>query len=388
MNNYNLRQLDSTLLILFTMSDLETPEIEAQENQINERTPFRIRQYVTKKTILLWICAIGTIITGATQGVLLPLMTLKFPSVYFIVFMIALESVIILVVGSICCKDYIATTGSEGRWSAVFAGIFYALMSLAKVYSSNPNRTPPIMQSTLQSTTIVFTLIFSKLLLTEWGFSCFGYEIKHPKPSDAAGKTYEWKFIITSIICLFISVIMPLIYDLVMDKSSDSHLWVLCYMFGVICRAISTVCQELYFIKTADLSNVNKLKLLLCVHVIQFFIIVPAFGLEFVISESESPLSDFVKSLSIFIMDWRAALIFHGFIGAYFLFLVCAIYLNTISSNYIMIVSVVITPSVTIFFTIFKGWIPDIIFPLWIIIPSLIIACISVFFWMRGEKNN
>jgi hypothetical protein len=84
----------------------------------------------------------------------------------------------------------------------------------------------------------------------------------------------------------------------------------------------------------------------------------------------------------------KAAILFHSFILAYFLFLGFSIWLNTISSNYVMVASIIITPLVAIFFEIFHKLVSTTYFPLWIIIPSLLLSIVSTILWIYGEKNN
>jgi len=107
-----------------------------------------------------------------------------------------------------------------------------------------------------------------------------------------------------------------------------------------------------------------------------------------VIGNTDTPGLSMLNSLKILFSDIKAALIFQGFVASYFMFLGFSIYLNTISSNYIMIACAVITPLVMIFFIIFKNIMPGIIFPLYVVIPSLVLSVISAFLWIKGEKNH
>lgn len=365
-----------------------------QFNQVDEITYFGIKNMTSKsiyQCVLLITCAAGTVISGISQGILIPVLTLYFPSIYFMVFAVSLEILIIYTAIMLLFEKILKTelfSLPKNKLLIFITGLFCAAMSIAKIYSSNPNRTPPIMQSSFQSATIIFTFVFSNVILGEWSCTCGTLDIRNIKFANASNRIYTWKYIIISIICLATSIAMPLTYDLIVDKFSDTYHWAMLYCGGIICRAIYTVLQEYYFLKTNDISLGSKIKLLFYVNLVTFIAVIPAFGLEFVIGESNFPLHDFTNSTIMLFTNSRATILFHGFVIAYFIFLACTIYLNSISSNYVMIISVIITPAVTIFFNLYSGWTPDIVFPTYIIVPSLVLAVISAAFWFFGERKE
>ena len=324
--------------------------------------------------LTLFACVICVIVFGSTASILIPICTIYIPSSYAIVLISTVEIAIffafVLIFIYIKIDPYIFNVDDfSSKIVLIFAGIFCSLMVIAKIYASNPNRTSPIMQSTLVSTTIVFTVIFSKILLKK--------EI-----------TYKWICIGLSILALIGSVLLPLIYELLNSHISGEFKWILCYQFGVICRGLYTTLQEKYFLVTNDFTTCNKIKLLFYVSIIQLICVIPGYGFEYILSNSTNPGIELLNSTKIIFTVPIAALTFHGFIFSYILYLGFSIWLNTISSNFVMMASVVITPAVTIFFVIFKNIVTSIEFPLYIIIPSLISSLISTVLWIYGENNT
>ena len=349
--------------------EIDNDNITAETTLIGDETAMTLKQKLS-----LFISVAGVIITGSAMGVLIPLCTIYIPSVYIILLVSTIEmNFIFFLVASYFHFVIDPTIFKLGDWQSiitiVLAGFFNSLMCIAKIYASNPNRTSPIMQSTLASTTIVFSVLFSKLLLNKV-------------------VTYKWVCIVLSIFMLIGSVLMPLIYESIHTHIDSEYLWVLCYLFGVICRGLYITLQEKYFIQTDNFTTQNKIKLLFYVEIIQLLTVGPSYGFEHLLGNSTDPNSTFVNSTKILFTEPGAFFTFHGFVLTYFLYLGFSIWLNIISSNYVVMTSVVITPAVTIFFQIFNNLAPDIYFPLYIIIPSLVLSILSTILWIYGENNE
>lgn len=325
-----------------------------------------------KDKIYLGLSIICAFMFCAAQGIIIPLLTLKFPSMFFISFWTSAEItfILFLIMLGFLWKDIRMFKLQDGWLLVISSGICCALMSIAKVYASDPNKTPPIMQSTLQSITIVFTVIFSKLLLDKQ-------------------VSYDLKLIIPSVCLLLQAIFVPFAFKIAEELLDKKYAWILLYTFGIGMRGLYTVLQEKYFIQTNDGSLENKIKLLFYSNLIQLICVTSSFPLEYVVGNSEDPLRDFVVSLKMLGTDPNVSLLFHGFTLAYFIFLGFTIYLTTISSNYVMVISIFATPAVTCFFTIFKHWTPEIIgYPLYIIIPSLINCVLGGLLWIIGETKH
>lgn len=350
-----------------------------EENSLIENKP------VNTQIFYVIICCIGIIITGSVQGIVLPLMDVRFKSEYFLIITSTLETLIILfmiMLGFYFCghKDIFKLKDTNEYFvcgkikknelliTLVLAGFFCALMCISKIYASDPLRVSPIIQSTLVSSLVIFSFIFSKLLLNK--------------------KTeYNYYYIIPSILTLLCSILMPLIYELLQGNAKGKILWVLCYLFGVICRSLYTVFQEKYFIQSNEFGLINKIKLLFYVNLFAFIICLPFYFLEYIWGKSSEPMKDMLESLITLFTNLEATLIFHGFILSFFVFLAFSTYLNTISSNYIQISCSVVTPIIMIIFTIFPNLVPGIVYPFIISIPALFFSLISAFLWICGEKN-
>lgn len=325
-----------------------------------------------KKIFVIVVSVLGIIVMGSAQSILIPLMTLYFPSEYFILLLSTIYQFVIITIIMVAYFFIVDKSVFKIPYSILnntivifFAGFFCAAMCAAKVYSSNPNYTSPIMQSTLAATAIIFTVLFSRLLLRKT-------------------VQYVLPWIFYSLLALAASLALPLIYEFIVSGFDKNQLWIICYIFGVACRGLYTVIQEKYFLQTNDSSAANKLKLLFYVTLVQLLLVVPCFGIEFLYDDD--PLGTLKASFKIVYSDVKISLLFHGFILAYFLFMGSCTVLNSISSNYIMIASVIITPAVTIFFTIFNTLAPGNVYPLYITIPSLVLSLISTLAWITGEK--
>lgn len=327
-----------------------------------------------RQNCLIAFCIIGIVISGTVQGVLVPLMTIQVKSEYSLILISSVE--FFLVFGIIMLVYYVKYDNEIfhlDSWSCAFtlfsAGIFSSLMCVSKVYASNPTLVSPIIQSTLVSATVFFSFIFSKLLLQK-------------------ETTYNYLYLSYSAIALIGSILLPLIYGLIYLNVGGHGLWILCYVFGVACRSIFPVLQEKYFIQTNEFSTKNKMKVLFYVNTIQLLGIVPAYGLEYVFGNSASPFDELLSSTMILFTNAKASLIFHGFVLTYFSFLAFSIYLNTISSNFIMIACAIVTPAVMTIFIFFQNIMPGIRYPLYVVLPSLVLSIISAMLWVMGERNK
>jgi len=325
-------------------------------------------------TVLMWVCIIGIIVSGGILGIIIPLTATLFSSEYFIILFSSFEIFMILLIIMIFCyikfdKTIFVVTEWSYRLTLIIAGITSGLMVVSKMYASDPSLVSPIIQSTLVSATVVFSFIFSKLLLNK-------------------NTEYNYVYLAYSGLALLGSILLPLVYSFIVEKIEGHILWVLLWTFGVICRSLFSVFQEKYFIQTGEYDTLSKIKLLFYVNTVQLIIVIPFYGLEYVIGRSDAPGTNLLESLKILFTATKPALVFHGFIVSYFMFLGFSIYLNTISSNYIMIACAVITPVVMIFFIFFKDIMPGIIFPLYVALPSLAMSIASAVLWILGERNQ
>jgi len=348
----------------------ESDGLFGDNQSINDTDDISVIQQIKNKLPII-LCVIIVIISGSSQGILIPLCTLYIPSAYFILLVSVIEINIIFTIIMIYyyfkIDNNIFKLELESILPAIFAGICCFLMCLTKVYASNPNRTSPIMQSTLGATTLMFSVIFSKLFLKKV-------------------ISYNPTFVILSVIAITCSVLLPFIYELIIIGIHTGVLWTLCYEIGVSFRGLYIVAQEKYFIDLDGIHFDDKIKLLFYTNIIQIPLVIPSVGFEYIFENSTTVNTDLLGSVEILFTDYKIFFLFHGFILSYFIFLGSTIWLNTYSSNYVAVTAVIITPAVTIFFQIFSNLVEEITYPLYIIIPSLLLSVCGTLLWIFGEN--
>lgn len=318
----------------------ETVTLITDDANINETNFISIKQIIQNKLSVI-LCVIIVIIAGSSQAILIPLCTLYLPSAYFILLASIIEINIIYTLIMLYyyfrIDNNIFKLKKKLILTTITAGTCSFLMCLAKVYASNPIRTSPILQSTLGATTLLFSIVFSYIFLNKV-------------------VTYNIICVTISITTIICSVFLPFIYELVMIGIHTKVLWSLCYESGVMFRGLYITLQEKYFIVINDNNINNKIKLLFYTNIIQLPLVIPCVGFEYAFENSTTVNANLLNSTKILFTDYKIFLLFNGFILSYFIFLGSTIWLNTISSNYVAVTAVIITPAVTIFFQIFKNF--------------------------------
>lgn len=320
---------------------------------------------MVSQKVQIGICITGLIIFGASLPILTPLAAIYYQSVYFVVLMTSIQfTIIFLIAYLISIKGKIPKINH--KWTIFWSGFFSALMSLLKTYSSHPERTPPVMQSILAGISILPNVLFTKIILHKNVY-------------------YDKRFIIPSLILLFASLGISAI-PLSDNWNNMTILWISLYLLGVASRSVYCVLQEKYMTDSQDASLNNKIVIMFYTRFVHMFVILPFFWLEYVIGYNDSPFHSLGDSFVVFFTKLKEAFILEGFIVSYLIFYIFSVYLNSMSSNYNMIASVAITPSVGIFFTIFDDLNPGIKYPIYIVIPGLVCSVGSIILWLIGEK--
>lgn len=343
-----------------------------------------------KDKLAIILCTIIIIVAGSAQAILLPLCTLYIQSGYFILFSSVIEINIIFSVIMLIYYFYLDDTIFRLKRRVIFiviaAGICQYLTCLIQAYASDPSRTAPIMQSTVNATTLIFSVLFGTIFLKK-------------------DVSYNLKFVIVSVTAIVISVLLPLIYELTTIGLNTQIAWTCGYAFGTSLKGANIVLQEKYFItmnntnddntnddntheddENTDDSIGNKLRLLFYTNLIQIPLVIPSIGFDFVFNNATNVTTELLDGPKVLFTNYRVFLLFHGFILAYFVFLGSAMWLNKISSNYVSVTNVVIGPTVTIFFQSFKNLTSDIVYPLYIVIPRLILSICGNLLWIFGEN--
>lgn len=313
-----------------------------------------------------FLFTITLIFTSASQAILIPLSTIYFHSLLFLLYSIVIELLIVFAIA------YFVTNKFEfpRRWKIeVVSGIACGIMSIFKIYASDPDRTPPVIQSVLAGMTIVPTFFFSKLILQKEVY-------------------YDYRYIIASTIMLVISLLISSI-PLFEHSKFDSFGWSIVYALGVVFRAIYSVLQELYFYQCQDDSLKNKISLGFYSLVIQLVTVLACFWVEPLFGNYHHSASRaFYKSFIDFVNFHPETFIFEAFIISYLIYYVASIQMNVISTNYTMITSIIVNPAVAFFFWIFPNLNNGINYPLSIILPSIAASLLSVILWFKGERND
>jgi len=321
---------------------------------------------------LISILIIGVIITGSIEHISLPLIVGYYPSLYFIIIVSSLHGslnygILLTIVSK--CHITVMIDIIKPQWKTVLiAGSCNALMSLCFIYSTSPTRTPVVIQSIFLGLAILPTVGFRKVLLN-----------KQTK--------YNRKYIIPSIILLVISVILSVIPLFVLEYDITQSYWIVGYIMAIILLSFDNTMQEKYVTDTKDERFINKLTFAFSTSICQVIVLLCCFWMELIFGYSDTPVLAFTTSLSEFVTQWSSFLFLEFFIVDCLVLYLISIYLNSMSTNYNMILTNLTNQSVAIFFIIFPSLNTGIHYPVYIVIPTLILNCISVFLWIKGETN-
>lgn len=353
---------------------------------------------ITAEIVKIGACIVGMVISGAVQLITMLLALAQFESVYFVLLATSLQLAIVFFVAFVVVSLVGGAGGAAGAGAgaggaagaagsiAVFppnhfrvivaSGVFYTIMCILKMYSGNPDRTPPVFQCVVAGLAIFPNVLFTKFII---------------KKKNVA---YDKRFIIPSVLCLLSAVGITTI-PIATDSSTFKWmtlLWVVLYLIGVCSRSLYCVLQEFYFVKlSADgvtqptLSQ--KLELMCYTNLASLLFTAPILGLEYGIGYSiDAPPKALINSFIMFTTNGYAAGMLEAFIASYIVFYAFSVYLNSYSSNYNMIATLAITPIVAIFFTIFAGL--GVAYPWYIVVPSLFLSITSIVLWMFGENKQ
>lgn len=317
--------------------------------------------------VIIGISITGMIITGSVQAVTILMAAIYFESLFFILLMTSLQFVIffgiaylIIMKGKPELPDY--------KLIVILSGVFSALMSILKMYASNPARTPAVMQSILSGLSILPNVLMTKIILKK--------KVR-----------YDKRFIIPSVILMLASIGISCI-PIVSNWDIMAILWISLYILGIVSTSIYSVMQEKYFMETSDVTIKNKITIMFYTRLVHLIVVILCFWLEWVIGYSGSPLTEFADSVVSFFTNGKYVGYLEGFILAYVCFYVFSVLLNSISSNYNMMATIAIGPVIAIFFTAFPDLNPGIKYPWYVVVPALICSVVSIILWVIGEKND
>lgn len=315
------------------------------------------------KLILLILLVI---VTGSIQHISVPILVTIYPSLYFILVFTSLHGLInfFIVLNIYSCVKKIPLTKPKEIKLIGLAGIINALMSISFVYSSNPQRTPILVQSIFLGLAILPTVLLRRLILNR--------------------KTvYDWKWTGSSLVFLFSSIIVS-ISPLFSEGLAGFSPWILLYIFAIFLLGLDNVLQENYAVKTNDFSIFNKLRFATGTSFFQLITLILLCWLDPILGYNSETIDDIVQSLKMFAQN---PIYLELFIINCLILYVMLIQVNEISSNYNMILTTIMNQSVAIFFTLFPSFNNGLAFPIKITLTSLVLSGISVFLWIKGERN-
>lgn len=132
----------------------------------------------------------------------------------------------------------------------------------------------------------------------------------------------------------------------------------------------------------------NKISLTFYTRVVQFGVVISCFWLEYVIGSTTHPLTAFGQSFIDMVDSMKGALFLQGFVVAYLINYILCIFLNSISTNYNMIVTTAATPALAIFFIIFPKLNTGQQLHVAFVVPSLVCCVASAILWIKGETKT
>ncbi len=310
---------------------------------------------------------------GATQFVLTQFLTINYKSFFLILLILSFEICFILF-GILIYYWIQYKTPFLSFWKnklLIIAAIFSTLMVILNLYSSKPTRTPPFIQAVFSNLTIIFSVLFTKLILKK--------DVK-----------YDLRFIIPSCIFLFIAICISL-SQMIFIKNIEpiNYLWIFIFVLGIVSRSLFNIYLEKYM-KSTDSTDFDAFhSKVICIFYTTLFRIPMLFlflPIEFLLNDN--PLLNMKNDIfNMFTSIWKF-LFLQIFIIFAVLFLIVNNYVNKISTNYNMIISTIIAPFGFIFFKIFPNLIPGITFTWYIILSTFLCCAIGIGLWLKGEKHD
>jgi hypothetical protein len=251
------------------------------------------------------------------------------------------------------------------KYVMITSGIFMGLSSLFMIYSSNPVRTPIVLQLILNGLNIVPSFLLTKYYL---------------KKKVEYNKTYCCWSIITLLLSIGIAIIP------IDDIGLDYIVWPIIFLLSQIFRVTGYILQEKYFMVTTDRSTRSKLYNMTYCRFVQFVATLLFFWLDIVMGYESTfdPLVEDFKAVKNAGTDF---ILLELFVFTTIIFCIVSGYLNSISMKYSTIALTLVTPIVGAFFSIFPQLNNGKQYPLYITLPSLALNLLSSILWMKGEMH-
>ena len=322
--------------------------------------------------IIILLLFIGIIIFGSIKAITIPIFVSIYPSILFLLIIISTQ--FILIYGLIFVIKYSHLHYPINKsYPITFSGISLGFATICLAYSSNPAHTPIIIQSIFQTLIIIPSVIFTKLILKK-------------------NINYHLPYILLSLMLLGLSTIISMTPLILYDNNDlniinalhnntyysdikNNFFWITVYFFGIIFLSLSNIFQEKYFMITDDKSIANISRLLTFTNITQLLVFIIFCWIELFLGNYNTLYGAsiaFYESLIIFITIFSKSFIIELFVIVSVMTYYFSAYLNTISTNYNMLLINIINQLVPIFFLIFPQFNNGIKFPFYIILLSLV----------------
>lgn len=318
---------------------------------------------------------VGIIITGSVEHVTIPLFSTMYPSTYFVLLMTSIEGLIvfglIFVITIMINNSNNILPHKDNLLLLISTGVTNSLMSLCLLYAANPVRTPVLIQSVFLGLAIIPSVIFTRYILQK-------------------NVMYVWHVTASSMLLLSASIMCAVIPTVKNHAFSVNNvMWIILYMCGVILLSLTNILQEKYVMVTCDTFE-NKIKLAFYAGFFQVLTVLLLCWLDLFLGYSDSAyyaFTNFTESGLVFFTDLPKFFMIQLFVFDCLALYLLSIYLNTISTNYNMILTNLTNQSVALFFTIFPQFNDGIhVSPVFVVV-SLIFNVGAVILWVKGEVH-
>lgn len=271
-------------------------------------------------------------------------------------------------------------------------GMFDILNTIFVTYSSPPNRIPAIMQPLLSNTIIIFGIFANKYIAND-------------------KRKYTNKYVIASIVCIFLSVIISSIPNFnhnSINAKLDFIFWIIVYCTGSCFYPMFNTYQTLYYKHIAELYNDLDFKkykkiyfdktftLLFYQNVVRTILLLLLIWIDLIPSFGFSTSNTLIENINkVFINSFTISLNKFGplyctlFVLSNVASYIGACYLNINSAPFCMIVTSIIVPISICFWLIF----PSLNYnsentnvPLTVI--SIILTMLGIYIWKKWEDTS
>jgi len=327
-------------------------------------------------TKLLLLLA-SLILLGTAQFILTQFITYYYKSTLFVIYSITIESSIILfLLALVIHKIYglkLRFLPPKGKKIIGIIGIISTLNVITGMYSSHPQRTPTFIQAILFGLSIVVSVISTKYILKK--------DVR-----------YEKKYIIPSMIFLALSIIIP-ITNMIIDVKFTylTFMWIIIFTLNIALRGLYNIYQEKFLMinKDSDMHiELLKIYAIMYSNLCRIPLLLLCLPIDYILKPNESVFVNLFDGLINLFTNPRDGLLLH-FCGIFAVAMfIVSITVNKISTNYNMMLTLMMSPLGSLFFVIFNEFNFGVKFNWYIILSTLICTILSIVLWIIGEKKG